>query len=75
VIALAWAVILYTSMQLSDSYNLSDAGKACCDGLLAVLLDLSIDAIAIRRGYWQWGIPLLILIKLSCVSIKALLRR
>jgi uncharacterized membrane protein len=31
---------------------------ACCDALLALLIDLSIDAIAIRRGYWQWTIPL-----------------
>jgi hypothetical protein len=58
VIVLAWAVILSTSMQLSDGCKLSDVAKACCDGLLAVLLDLSLDAIAIRRGYWQWTMPL-----------------
>jgi uncharacterized membrane protein len=58
VIPLAWAVILSTSMQMSDCCALSDAARACCDALLAVLLDLSLDAIAIRRGYWQWNIPL-----------------
>lgn len=58
VIALAWAVILYTSMAMSDSWEVSDSAKACLDALLAVLIDVSIDAIAIRRGYWQWQIPL-----------------
>jgi hypothetical protein len=58
VIVLAWAVILSTSMQLSDGCKLSDVAKAYCDGLLAVLLELSLDAIAIRRGYWQWTLPL-----------------
>jgi uncharacterized membrane protein len=57
-IPLAWAIILSTSMQMSDCCTLSDSARACFDALLAVLLDLSVDAIAIRRGYWQWDIPL-----------------
>jgi hypothetical protein len=58
VIALAWAVIIYTSMQISDCWPLSAPARACCDALLALVIDLSIDAIAIRCGYWQWTIPL-----------------
>ena len=58
VIALAWAVIISTSMHISDCWPLSAPARACCDALLALLIDLSIDAIAIRRGYWQWTIPL-----------------
>ena len=58
VIALAWAVIIYTSMHISDCWPISAPARACCDALLALLIDLSIDAIAIRRGYWQWTIPL-----------------
>ena len=58
VIALAWAVIISTSMHISDCWPISAPARACCDALLAVLIDLSIDAIAIRRGYWQWTIPL-----------------
>jgi hypothetical protein len=58
VIALAWAVIISTSMHISDCWPLSALARACCDALLALLIDLSIDAIAIRRGYWQWTIPL-----------------
>jgi hypothetical protein len=58
VIALAWAVIIYTSMHISDCWPLSAPARACGDALLALLIDLSIDAIAIRRGYWQWTIPL-----------------
>ncbi len=58
VIVLAWAVIICTSMYISDCWPISAPAKACCDALLALLIDLSIDAIAIRRGYWQWTIPL-----------------
>lgn len=58
VIALAWAVIISTSMQISDCWPISAPARACGDALMALLIDLSIDAIAIRRGYWQWTIPL-----------------
>jgi uncharacterized membrane protein len=58
VIALAWATIISTSMPLSDCWPISAPARACCDAILALLIDLSIDAIAIRRGYWQWTIPL-----------------
>jgi hypothetical protein len=57
VIALAWAVIIYTSMHISDCWPISGPARACGDALLVLLVDLSIDAIAIRRGYWQWTIP------------------
>jgi hypothetical protein len=58
VIALAWAVIISTSMHISDCWPISAPARACFDALLALLIDLSIDVIAIRRGYWQWTIPL-----------------
>jgi hypothetical protein len=58
VIALAWAVIISTSMYISDCWPISVPARACGDALLALLIELSIDAIAIRRGYWHWTIPL-----------------
>jgi len=58
VIALAWAIIIYTSMQISDCYPLDDYARPFFDALTAVLIDLSVDTIAIRLGYWQWNIPM-----------------
>lgn len=58
VIALAWSIIIYTGMHISDAYGMPEFIKPFFDSLLAVLIDLSVDAIAIRLGYWQWEIPL-----------------
>jgi hypothetical protein len=45
VLALAWTVILYTSMHILDCGPLSAPARAYGDVLLVLLLDLSIDAI------------------------------
>ena len=55
-IALLWSLILASSMALSDRLNLSLWKRPFADALFAVLIDLSIDAIAIRLGYWHWKI-------------------
>ena len=57
-IAWLWAMILSSSMAISDSWGLPAAIRPFADALLAVLIDLSIDAIAIRVGFWGWTIPL-----------------
>jgi len=56
-IPLLWATIIHSSMAMSDRAGLPDWAKPFTDGLFAVLIDLAIDAIAIRLGLWQWGIP------------------
>ncbi len=58
VIALAWSIIIYSGMQVTDAYHLSEFIRPFADALLAVLIDLSVDAVAIRLGYWHWKIPL-----------------
>jgi hypothetical protein len=57
-IPLLWATILHSSMGLSDRTSLPHWARPFLDGLLAVLIDLAIDAIAIRVGLWRWKIPL-----------------
>jgi hypothetical protein len=57
-IPLLWAAIAHSSMALSDRSGLPEPVRPFLDGLLAVLIDLAIDAIAIRVGLWHWGIPL-----------------
>ena len=57
-IGLGWAVIIYCSMLLSDQYNIPWRFRPAMDALVAVMIDISIDAIAIRLGFWHWSIPL-----------------
>lgn len=57
-IGLGWAVIIYCSMLLSDQYNIPWRFRPAMDALVAVLLDISLDMVAIRLGFWHWSIPL-----------------
>lgn len=58
VIGFGWAVIVYSAMLLSDQYNIPWKVRPVMDALTALVLDLSMDIIAIRLGFWSWSIPL-----------------
>ncbi len=55
VIGVAWGTIIYSVCAFSDSTNLPEWARPVLDGLLALNIDLSMDAIAIRLGMWDWG--------------------
>lgn len=57
-IGLGWAVIIYSAMTISDAYGLQERVKPFFDAIQAILIDLSMDAVAIRLGFWRWPIPL-----------------
>lgn len=57
-IGLGWAVIIYCAMLLSDQYDIPWQIRPFLDALTAILLDLSMDIVAIRIGFWHWAIPL-----------------
>ena len=57
-IALAWALIISSCMYLSDSVGVPYRLAPLTDALLAIILDLSFDAIAIRQGLWHWNLRL-----------------
>ncbi|MFA5178286.1 MAG: carotenoid biosynthesis protein [Candidatus Paceibacterota bacterium] len=56
-IGLGWAVIVYCAMLLSDQYDIPWKLRPFLDALTALLLDLSMDIVAIRIGFWHWAIP------------------
>ncbi len=56
-IGLGWSVIIYCTMLLSDQYNIPWTLRPFMDALTAVMLDLAMDAVAIRLGIWHWNIP------------------
>lgn len=57
-IALAWAMIITSSMFISDRLGIPVRIAPFADATFAILLDLSFDAIAIRQGLWHWNISL-----------------
>jgi hypothetical protein len=57
-IALAWAMIINSSMFISDAFRIPARLAPFSDAVFAILLDLSFDAIAIRQGLWHWNIRL-----------------
>ncbi|MCZ2126973.1 MAG: carotenoid biosynthesis protein [Anaerolineales bacterium] len=54
-IGVAWSCIIYTAMEFSDASNLPYFFRPVLDGLLALNIDLALDAVAIRFGFWDWG--------------------
>lgn len=57
-IALAWAMIIRSCMAISDAAGVPARLAPFSDAVLAIILDLSFDTIAIRQGLWQWNLPL-----------------
>ncbi len=56
-IGVSWGIIIYTAMATSDHQIGSGRLRPWADALLALLIDLSMDAVAIRLGFWTWGTP------------------
>jgi uncharacterized membrane protein len=64
-IGISWGVVIYTAMATSDRFGLPWYLRPIMDALLALTIDLGMDAIAIRLGFWTWdtagpwfGVPL-----------------
>jgi hypothetical protein len=54
-IGVAWGCIAYAVMEFSDATSLPYFMRPVLDALLALNIDLSLDAVAIRFGFWDWG--------------------
>jgi hypothetical protein len=54
-IGVAWSCIIYSAMEFSDGSSLPYWTRPVLDGLLALNIDLAMDTIAIRLGFWDWG--------------------
>jgi Carotenoid biosynthesis protein len=54
-VAVAWGSIAYSVMTFSDLARLPAWARPILDGLLALNIDLAMDAVAIRMGMWDWG--------------------
>lgn len=54
-IGVAWSCIIYSAMEFSDTSNMPFWLRPVLDGLLGLNIDLALDAVAIRFGFWDWG--------------------
>ncbi len=54
-IGIAWSCVIYSVMEFSDASSLPYWARPILDGLLALNIDLALDAVAIRLGFWDWG--------------------
>ncbi len=54
-IGVAWGCIIYSVMEFSDASDIPAWARPVLDGLLALNIDLALDAVAIRLGFWDWG--------------------
>ncbi len=57
-VGVGWGVIIYSARLFSEATRIPHFLRPVMDGLLALHIDLAMDAIAIRLGMWQWGIDL-----------------
>jgi uncharacterized membrane protein len=56
-IGVAWGSIIFSVMEFSDATTLPRWARPLLDGLLALNIDLALDTVAIRLGFWSWGRP------------------
>jgi len=54
-IGIAWGCIVYSCMEFSDATSLPYWARPILDAFLALNIDLSLDAVAVRFGFWDWG--------------------
>jgi len=57
-IGLGWAVIIYSGMECVRQLDMPVFARPFLVGLMALNIDLAMDAVAIRLGFWNWVIPL-----------------
>ena len=54
-IGVAWSCVIYSAMEFSEASSIPYWARPIMDGLLALNIDLALDAVAIRLGFWDWG--------------------
>jgi len=57
-IGMGWAIIYYVAEKSVENYKLKWWQIPFFMAIIALSIDLAIDAVAIRLGFWKWLIPL-----------------
>lgn len=54
-IGIGWGVIIYSARLFAQAVAMPNWAKPVLAGLLALNIDMAMDAVAIRLGFWDWG--------------------
>ena len=54
-IGVAWGSIIYSVTEFTDGTSLPRFARPVLGALLALNIDMALDAVAIRLGLWDWG--------------------
>ncbi len=54
-IGVGWGIIVYGVRTYTQALDLPPWRRAVLNGLLALNIDLGMDVVAIRLGFWDWG--------------------
>lgn len=54
-VGMGWAIIIYSAMTFTQQLDMPIYTRPLLNGLLALNIDLAMDVIAIRLGFWTWG--------------------
>ncbi len=54
-VGVGWGVIIYSARLFTNATDAPGWLRPVLNGLLALNIDLSMDAVAIRLGFWDWG--------------------
>lgn len=54
-IGVGWGIIIYTAMLFSNNLGIPVWARPAVDALLALNIDISMDAVAYRLNMWHWG--------------------
>ncbi|HZY17806.1 MAG TPA: carotenoid biosynthesis protein [Ramlibacter sp.] len=54
-IGIAWGCIIYSAQQVSGRLRLGLLSACAFDGLFGLGIDLGLDVVAVRVGFWDWG--------------------
>lgn len=57
VVVAAWGSLLYAGMKYSDGLGLPVWMRPAVDGLYALMLDLTMEVVAVHLGLWRWATP------------------
>ncbi len=54
-VILSWSLIILSGMLISDNLKIKEKFKPFSDAIFVLLIDLSVDAVAIRHKLWFWN--------------------
>lgn len=56
-VAAGWGALLYSAIKYSDGLGIPIWVRPWVDGLYVMMIDLTMDVVAVHLGLWHWNLP------------------